>query len=190
MRGYRLGPFEKLILLKNPAPLTLNVEGVYGRYMVNLNFRTLMQRRFGTAFTSLGPEKTGPGSRFMTEFEMAMSDFSPANSRRRVLRFHLRMRELPSWDPSIWEYYDEDDEEVLLRSPEDVRPLFDPAVEGIISLLNKQTSEIREAGAGPVERVVLYGTFSGSLYVQQTLSAWCSPQGIQLINPQTGGYAP
>lgn len=156
--------------------------------MVNLNFRTLMQRRFGTAFTSLGPEKTGPGSRFMTEFETAMSDFSPTNSTRRVLRFHLRMRDLSSLDPDISKYYDEDDEDVRLRSPEDVKPLFDPAVEGIISLLNKQTSEIREAGAGPVERVILHGAFSGSLYVQQKISAWCSAQGIRLIIPQAGGY--
>ncbi|KAH6970619.1 hypothetical protein BKA56DRAFT_496642 [Ilyonectria sp. MPI-CAGE-AT-0026] len=182
--AYKVRALQPSLQLKE---ICVGTGGTYGRHMVNLNFRTLMQRRFGTAFTSLGPEKTGPGSRFMTEFEMAMSDFYPANSKRRVLRFHLRMRVLPSWYLGLSEYYDDDDDDVLLRSPEDVRPLFDPVVEGIISLLNKQTSEIREAGTGPVERVILHGAFSGSLYVQQKISAWCSAQGIRLINPQAGG---
>jgi hypothetical protein len=65
--------------------------------------------------------------------------------------------------------------------------LFDPVVDRILNLLDKQITETKQKAMGPMEYLVLVGDFTEYRYVQERLSAWCSAQGMLLEVPQIGG---
>ncbi|CAM1511533.1 Fc.00g090460.m01.CDS01 [Cosmosporella sp. VM-42] len=152
--------------------ICVGIGGNYGIGTVKHNFEKLMNKRFGYRYRRLGVRER---DLLMSRFEICMMGFTAEDLRCAFL------------DGDIWlessEYYQHGC--VILRPVEDIRPLFEPAIEGISSLLSEQTNEAKERGAGPVERLVLYGAFASIPYVRDRLSAWCSAREIQLTQLQT-----
>jgi len=89
----------------NPLP-----GGKCGSTTIDRAFYKLMCNRFGSTFTGLKREKTGPGSSFMSHFESAKRDFG-CSEYSKTYRLHLKM---PKAKDS--EYYDTEDDEVLLTT--------------------------------------------------------------------------
>lgn len=142
-----------------------------------------MVDRFGPAFTSLQRERTGPGSRFMNEFESVKKDFS-LNTRRRNFKLQLTMPALANSSGEITGY-DQNYNEVIL-SEADIRGCFDPVIEMIMNLVQKQVDAVSEADEPEVQTVILVGGLGTSPYLRETLQSWCNDQGIRMTTPWSG----
>lgn len=82
--------------------------GKCGSTTIDRNLHALLEKRFGRAFVDLPLKRKGMGSRLMRDFEGAKRDFGFSDTSK-TYRFHLPMEGVQD---SNW--YDEDDEEVLL----------------------------------------------------------------------------
>ncbi|KAF2462663.1 uncharacterized protein BDR25DRAFT_320566 [Lindgomyces ingoldianus] len=74
----------------------VGVGGKCGGTYVDRNLYRLLTERYGSAFTSLPPERTGPGSRFMQQFESKKKNFASVASSRRATKLELKMPQLLS----------------------------------------------------------------------------------------------
>lgn len=145
-----------------------------------------MEKRFGSAFTSLGSRMIGPGSHFMNQFELKKRDFSMKIPSRRPARFNLPMRSLVM-TPELKKYYEENYGYVLLTQ-DDMKSLFDPVVEIILELVAGQVDRAKESENKTIDTLVLVGGFGSSPYIKEKLQEWCEsrPSPIRLTTPLTG----
>lgn len=68
--------------------------------------------RFGKALSSLPMTKTGPGSKFMEEFETIKRDFDDKDPSK-TFEIRLKMQDLNKNDRN-WAQYDFEEDEVIL----------------------------------------------------------------------------
>lgn len=143
-----------------------------------------MEKRFGKAFTSLDPEMTGPGSRFMDQFEMAKRDFSLSQPKFRPHRLHLPMVSLRLSSESK-KHYDSCFGYVLITQ-EDMKSLFDPVGDRIIGLVADQVNRVKNETSKGIDHLVLVGGFGSSPYIKERLKEWCLVQNIRITTPWSG----
>lgn len=158
--------------------------GKCGGTFVDRNLYKLLAKRFGTAFTSLGPQHVGPGSQFMDQFEMRKRDFSLDTPSKKSYKLTLPMRSLVV-TPEMQKYYDPDFNWVLL-SKDDMKSLFDPVIDVILKLVKDQVDQVKRDKEPIIKTMCLVGGFGSSPYVKERLLEWCSEQEIRLTTPWTG----
>ncbi|KAI8712540.1 hypothetical protein NCS52_01352400 [Fusarium sp. LHS14.1] len=161
--------------------------GKCGGTFVDRNFRALMERRFGEAFTSLDPEMTGPGSHFMDQFEMAKRDFSLKLRKTRPHRLHLLMG---PWRPTpeSEKNYDSRFGHVLITQ-DDMKTLFDPVGDKVIALVADQVNRAKKETSKGIDHLVLVGGFGSSPYIKERLKEWCLAQNIRITTPWSGAWS-
>ncbi|KAH7012995.1 hsp70-like protein [Ilyonectria destructans] len=164
--------------------ICVGVGGKCGGTFVDRNLYKLMAERFGTAFTSRGKEQTGPGSQFMTSFEGQKKDFKSDNSSKKIYRLYLPMPDLPRDTAGYKKRYSQ-----IVLSYEDMKNLFDPVVEKIISLVNNQVAQVEKRNEPSIKTMVLVGGFGSSPYLREKLGEWCTSQEIRLTTPYSGGWS-
>jgi hypothetical protein len=84
------------------------VGGKCGSTYIDRNLHTFLSEQFGTAFDEVPFAQKGPGSRFMTCFEMIKRDFG-INEDRDIVE--LSPLKLDTTDP---DHYDDDERMVML----------------------------------------------------------------------------
>ncbi|KAF5704859.1 Hsp70 family heat shock protein [Fusarium globosum] len=148
--------------------------GKCGSTTIDRAFHRLMEERFGSSFSSLSYQKTGAGSKFMTQFESIKRHFGVSKLAKR----HLIDLNLGCAD-SQW--YRGDENEVVITT-QDMIDLFDPVVKKIIALLEQQIQATRSESELEIKTICLVGGFGESIYLLNKLREWC-PDGVELINP-------
>ncbi|KAL6364534.1 hypothetical protein LRP88_01937 [Fusarium phalaenopsidis] len=161
--------------------------GKCGGTFVDRNFHAHMEKHFGEAFTSLDPEITGPGSRFMDQFEMAKRDFSLNQPKTRPHRLHLPMESLRLSLESK-KHYDSRFGYVLITQ-EDMKSLFDPVGDKIICLVADQVNRLKKETSKAIDHLVLVGGFGSSPYIKERLKEWCLAQHIRMTTPWSGAWS-
>ncbi|KAF5981277.1 Hsp70 chaperone protein [Fusarium bulbicola] len=179
------------IVRKSPSlklrEIAIGAGGKCGGTFVDRNLYKLLSERFGTAFTSLGPQHVGPGSQFMDQFEMRKRDFSLDTPSKKSYKLTLPMRNLIV-TPEMQKYYDPDFNWVLL-SKDDMKSLFDPVIDVILKLVKDQVDQVKRDKEPTIKTMCLVGGFGSSPYVKERLLEWCSEQEIRLTTPWTGAWA-
>ncbi|EWG55683.1 hypothetical protein FVEG_17568 [Fusarium verticillioides 7600] len=179
------------IVRKSPSlklrEIAIGAGGKCGGTFVDRNLYKLLSERFGTAFTSLGPQHVGPGSQFMDQFENRKRDFSLDTPSRKSYKLTLPMRNLVV-TPEMQKYYDPDFNWVLL-SKDDMKSLFDPVIDVILKLVKDQVDQVKRDKEPIIKTMCLVGGFGSSPYVKERLLEWCSEQEIRLTTPWTGAWA-
>lgn len=154
--------------------------GKCGSTYIDRQFHQWMSRKFGANFDRLKFEKKGPGSRFMKDFEVNKRDFGSSDDLDQVYEINLVMPGV-----SYSDHYD-DDESVVKLTGRDMLGFFEPVVDKVISLLDKQMRLANKAGgSSSINRVILVGGFGDSPYLNTVIRAWCSRQGdVRLLCPE------
>ena len=110
--------------------------GTCGGTYIDRNLHSLLEKRYGEAFSSLSQRQIGPGRRFMNSFESRKRDFR-INNVRKAFRVQLK---IPAFYTGLEiEGYDKNIEEILL-SKQDMLECFEPVVDRIIGLESDQTT--------------------------------------------------
>ncbi|KAM0091075.1 hypothetical protein ACP6JD_005519 [Aspergillus fumigatus] len=136
--------------------------GKCGSTAVDRNFYKLMSDRFGDAFDRLPRKRKSPGSEFMRKFEIIKRDFGNSDEDT-TFELPLNMT-VDNPDP---EFFDEEERLVLISSA-DLRSIFDPVIERIVSLVRQQIADARqETGKDVINRIVLVGGFGDSEYLRK-----------------------
>lgn len=160
--------------------------GKCGGTFIDRNLYKLLSERFGDAFTSMGPEHTGPGSPFMDLFELKKRDFSRKNPSQRPIRLSLLMPDLSPNMPDLAKYYDARFSWVLLTK-EDMASLFEPVARKIVMLVDDQLDQANRRKGSPIRTFVLVGGLGSSPYIRESLQEWCNTTGLRLTTPWAGG---
>jgi len=164
----------------------VGVGGKCGGTYIDRNLYELLERRFGKAFTSLPPDRNGPGSPFMQQFESKKKSFSTVSSSRRPTKLHLIMPELNQWTQISG--YDSRYSDILLTH-DDMKSCFDPVVESILDLTNDQVNAVKRKGKPAIETVILIGGLGSSPYIREKIQKWCTEKDIRLTTPWGGGWS-
>lgn len=112
-----------------------------GATSIDRALHSLMKERFGSAWDRIEERRKGAGSNFMEQWERTKRQFGdPGDDRPNELQLNIRgdSEHDPRW-------YDEDEGAVILTR-DDVRKLFDPTVQMIVSLLTDQKDAIEKQG--------------------------------------------
>ncbi|KAG4261638.1 hypothetical protein FPRO04_13137 [Fusarium proliferatum] len=161
------------IVRKSPSlklrEIAIGAGGKCGGTFVDRNLYKLLAKRFGTAFTSLGPQHVGPGSQFMDQFEMRKRDFSLDTPNKKSYKLTLPMRSLVV-TPEMQKYYDPDFNWVLL-SKDDMKSLFDPVIDVILKLVKDQVDQVKRDKEPIIKTMCLVGGFGSSPYVKESWAA-------------------
>jgi hypothetical protein len=161
------------------------VGGKCGATYIDRNLHKLLAQRFGKAFSSLPPERIGPGSRFMNEFESKKRDFAGSRGRGgRDIKLQLIIPEFIEGKGNV-PGYDKGYAEVVL-SPQDMRTCFDPVVEKVMELIDAQITAVRRGGNPVVKTIILVGGLGASPYLGDRVKAYCTQNGIRLTTPWSG----
>ncbi|RAH43079.1 Hsp70 family protein [Aspergillus brunneoviolaceus CBS 621.78] len=153
-----------LLKLKFEELLT-GIGGKCGSTAIDRNFYKLMSHRFGKAFDNLPVSAKGPGSHFMNRFEVIKKDFGNSCFLD-ILELPLNMT-LPKAKSS--KHFDADERLVKITS-DDLRAIFDPVVNQIISLVQRQITDARNFGGREmINRIILVGGFGESEYLRRAL---------------------
>ncbi|KAK9554850.1 hypothetical protein V6Z77_006137 [Aspergillus fumigatus] len=123
--------------------------GKCGSTAVDRNFYKLMSDRFGDAFDRLPRKRKSPGSEFMRKFEIIKRDFGNSDEDT-TFELPLNMT-VDNPDP---EFFDEEERLVLISSA-DLRSIFDPVIERIVSLVRQQIADARQETGKDVINVCL-----------------------------------
>ncbi|KAF7866851.1 hypothetical protein EAF04_005692 [Stromatinia cepivora] len=157
--------------------LCVGIGGKCGATYIDRNLHSLLSKRFGSAFDDLPFSQKGPGSRFMTAFEILKRDFG-RNDEREVGELGPLNLAFPESD-----HYDEEDRLVLLTH-EDMEDLFDPVIAEITSLVRELVKAAKAAKNATINRIILVGGFGESPHLNEQLKKWCRQNGnITLIRP-------
>ncbi|KAE8364462.1 hypothetical protein BDV27DRAFT_128405 [Aspergillus caelatus] len=161
--------------------LCTGIGGKCGSTAVDRNFYKLMSDRFGDAFDNLPMRRKGPGSEFMKQFEIIKRDFGSSDESD-YFELPLNMT-VPDPDPAHFD----DEERMVIISSDDLRALFDPVIDQIISLVRLQIRGARqETGKDIIKRIVLVGGFGDSEYLRKTMrSSFESSGNITITIPDS-----
>lgn len=154
-----------------------------GGTYIDRNLHELMTKRFGQAFSSLPPDRIGPGSRFMLAFESRKQQFSLANTRK-TYKLPLMMPDLEE-TPHIVTGYDRKYKDVILTE-RDMLECFNPVVQAITDLVRDQVENVNKRKEPRVKTVVLVGGLGCSKHVRDCLKSWSEERDIRMITPWSG----
>ncbi|KAF1844825.1 actin-like ATPase domain-containing protein [Cucurbitaria berberidis CBS 394.84] len=158
------------------------VEGIGGKCgstYIDREFHQWMSRTFGQRFEILKFEKTGPGSRFMKDFESHKRDFGYSSNLDQIYEINLV---IPGAQDSA--SYDTDESIVKLNGHA-MLSFFEPVVTKIIALLSHQIERASQTGGrSTINRVVLVGGFGDSPYLNSRVREWCQQKGLVLTCPE------
>jgi hypothetical protein len=129
--------------------LCTGIGGKCGSTAVDRNFYKLMSDRFGHAFDNLLTKRKSPGSDFMKKFEIIKRDFGTSDEDT-TFELPLNMT-VANPDP---EFFDEEERLVLISSA-DLRSIFDPVIEQIVSLVQQQIADARKETGKDIINVCL-----------------------------------
>ncbi|KAL2827784.1 actin-like ATPase domain-containing protein [Aspergillus cavernicola] len=161
--------------------LCTGIGGKCGSTAVDRNFYKLMSNRFGDVFDNLPMKRKSPGSEFMRKFEVIKRDFGHSDEET---TFELPLIMI-LWDPDP-KYFDEEERLVIISS-DDLRAIFDPVVEQILSLVRQQIIDARnDAGKDIINRIILVGGFGDSEYLRKSFqSSFASNGKITITVPDS-----
>lgn len=162
----------------------VGIGGKCGGTYIDRNLHALLLRRFGKAFSNLKPERIGPGSRFMREFEAAKRAFTANDPNQEPSRLRLVIPELSRSEAPV-EGYDSEYGEILL-SHADMLDCFQPVMTKILELVSQQEAEVAKTRAPKIKTLVLVGGLGACPFVQESLQVWCQQRSIQMIQPWSG----
>jgi hypothetical protein len=170
-----------------------------GTLSIVRNFSAWMQEKFGTAFTMLPPQRTGPGSCFIDNFEdLITSDFEGDQRKKYYLRLgmsaprsaryrygevmitgYVQHKQKPYEYVTFTNHFDHSQE---------LAKFYDPVVEQIIAAVDQQSRHVkRSLSNGKILGVILVGTLSKSPYLKLAFQRWKRRQEcVQLILPAYG----
>ncbi|KAK0103678.1 hypothetical protein ONS95_005688 [Cadophora gregata] len=158
--------------------LYVGVGGKCGSTYIDRNLHAFLSKRFGRAFDEVPDAQKGPGSKFMTCFEMYKRDFGRNEEQDVVELSPLRLETEDSF------FYDEEERMVTLTH-EEMQGLFDPVIDQIVNLVEQQVKEAKENRKKAIDRIVLVGGFGESPYLNKVLKEWCQQHGkITLLCPE------
>ena len=184
----------------SPLKLEECMDGIglkVGTLSVIQNFSTWMQREFGSAFTTLPTQRTGPGSPFIEQFEdLITSHFRGAPMKK----YHISLR-MSVPDFTRYEYDEviitgyvhlENDIKkkvfILTVYSQELIEFYGPVVEKIITAVDQQSRRATRLFAdGKKTGVILVGALSSSPYLKTAFEKWVHGQeGVRLILPSLG----
>ena len=116
--------------------------------------------------------------------EQRKKDFSGNNSSRRAFRLSLRMHKLKR-SHAMDKYYERSSSSVLLTY-QDLKELFDPAVQKVLSLIENQVQQADEVGEVSIDTIALVGGFGSSPYLVESVQSWCLDNNIRFTTPVSG----
>ena len=165
--------------------LTDMAGGKCGGTYIDRNLHKLLAQRFGRAFTSLPPERIGPGSRFMNEFESKKRNFGDSRGGSgRPIKLQLIIPEFAESRKQV-SGYDKRYAEVVL-SQQDMKACFDPVLEKIMGLVDGQIAAVRKAGKAGIKTIILVGGLGASPYLYERAKAYCAQNNMRLVTPWSG----
>ncbi|KAE8370730.1 actin-like ATPase domain-containing protein [Aspergillus caelatus] len=152
--------------------LCTGIGGKCGSTAVDRNFYKLMSDRFGDAFNNLPMKRKSPGSEFMKQFETVKRDFGSSDE---LTTFELPLNmTVSNADP---EHFDEE-ERIVIISSNDLRTIFEPVIEKIISLVRRQIEDAHEEiGKDIINRIILVGGFGDSEYLRKSFRSSFEAEG-------------
>ncbi|KAL4876440.1 hypothetical protein BJY04DRAFT_231620 [Aspergillus karnatakaensis] len=146
--------------------------GKCGSTAIDRKFYDLMRQELGKSFDDLPRRKVAPGSEFMNKFELVKRDFGyPTEQMTYELPLNITPQKV---DPK---YFNED-ERLVIISKNDLRLLFDPIIQKILSLVRQQIMDAnQQAGRDAINRVILVGGFGDSEYLRNVFREAFDPSG-------------
>ncbi|KAL3478805.1 hypothetical protein BJX99DRAFT_223928 [Aspergillus californicus] len=152
--------------------LCTGIGGKCGSTAVDRNFYQLMSDRFGEAFDNLPLKRKSPGSEFMKKFEVIKRDFGHSDEQT-SFELPLNMT-LPEPNP---EYFD-DEELFVILSSDDLRAIFTPVIDQILSLVRQQITDAQnDARKDIINRIILVGGFGDSEYLRKSFRSQFGSDG-------------
>lgn len=160
--------------------LVVGIGGKCGSTYVDREFIKWMETTFKGFYTDLKWANRGPTSSLMKAFEGVKRDAGKSKDPR---KYHEMVCVMPGLDEDS-EHYEANTYSVKIYE-EELRRLFAPVVDKIISLLQSQLDAVKsQNGAVTITTVILVGGFGDSVYLNERIRSWCQPMGIRLICPE------
>ncbi|KAF7909369.1 uncharacterized protein EAF01_003087 [Botrytis porri] len=159
--------------------LCIGTGGKCGSTYIDRYLHALLSDRFGNAFDSISYSRKGPGSVLMNNWEMLKKGFGRNMENADTLELGPLYFDLPSSHQ-----YDRNDNVVFL-SPEDMKSVFDPIVDHVTKLVQKQVDQAKHQKKADIHRIALVGGMGASKYLYNGLMSWCASNGkIELLCPE------
>ncbi|THV49368.1 hypothetical protein BGAL_0198g00060 [Botrytis galanthina] len=159
--------------------LCIGTGGKCGSTYIDRHLHALLSDRFGNAFDSIPYSRKGPGSVLMNNWELLKKGFGSNMENPGTLELGPLYLDLPSSHQ-----YDRD-ENVTFLSPEDMKSVFDPIIDRVIKLVQKQVDQAQHQRKAKIHRIALVGGMGASKYLYKRLSLWCALNGnMELLCPE------
>ncbi|OCT47560.1 Hsp70 family protein [Cladophialophora carrionii] len=149
-----------------------------GSTSIDRQFVQWMTKQFGQAYTKIDMRKRGPGSTFMKSFEGVKKNFGFKD----VDKLHFEVGPL-EMECVASPKYDDDEETVKIPRLDMVR-FFEPAIKGLVVLIEGQLTQLKQLGK-KLDRFILVGGFGDSPYLNQELKQWCGSKNIKRFSCPT-----
>ncbi|KAF7900053.1 hypothetical protein EAF00_004389 [Botryotinia globosa] len=164
--------------------LCVGTGGKCGSTYIDRHLHALLSDRFGNAFDSIPYSRKGPGSALMNNWEALKRSFGPTMENAGTFELGPLYLDLPSSHQ-----YDRD-ENVTFLSFDDMKSVFNPIVDRVINLVQKQVDQAKRHRKAKIHRIVLVGGMGTSKYLYSKLSSWCASKGkIELLCPERPDFA-
>ncbi|APA11421.1 hypothetical protein sscle_07g061910 [Sclerotinia sclerotiorum 1980 UF-70] len=151
-----------------------------GSTFLDSRLHALLFNCFGRAFKGVQYYGKGPGGDFMTQWEYAKKRFGYNMESWQDIELSRMRLDFPNS-----KYYNSLEHFVVLTK-QDMESIFDPIVESIIGLLQRQLIEVRVHKKAKIHRMVLVGGLGSSKYLYDKLSIWCRFNGeIEFLCPKS-----
>ncbi|KAH9212735.1 hypothetical protein DL95DRAFT_463734 [Leptodontidium sp. 2 PMI_412] len=152
-----------------------------GAIFIDKEFKSWLRQKLGQEkFGMIRNEWLRPESRMMRTFEEAKMSFEDDN----IMAFVTMPPEISREDD---EALDIEDGEMRL-DPEDMREIFDPCVNRVLTLIDSQIEEVSSQAAS-VKYILVAGGFGKSMYLLKRIRERFSRQNIEVIRPSNSWSA-
>ncbi|TEY40660.1 hypothetical protein BOTCAL_0429g00050 [Botryotinia calthae] len=158
--------------------LCIGIGGKCGSTYIDRHLHALLSDRFGNAFDRISYLRKGPGSALMNNWEVLKKRFGRDIENPGTFELGPLYLDLPSSHQ-----YDREDN-VTFLSLEDIKSVFDPIVDRVIKLVQKQVVQAKHQRKAKIHRIALVGGMGASKYLYNRLLSWCASNGnIELLCP-------
>ncbi|KAM0161858.1 hypothetical protein ACHAPG_002204 [Botrytis cinerea] len=158
--------------------LCIGIDGKCGSTYIDRHLHALLSDRFGDAFESIPYSRKGPGSALMDNWELLKKRFGGNIEDSGTFELGPLYLDLPSSH-----HYDRV-ENLIFLSLEDMKSVFDPIVDRVIKLVQKQVVQAEHQRRAKIHRITLVGGMGASKYLHDRLLSWCASNGkIELLCP-------
>ncbi|KAK6611329.1 hsp70 protein-like protein [Botrytis cinerea] len=151
--------------------LCIGIGGKCGSTYIDRHLHALLSDRFGDAFESIPYSRKGPGSALMDNWELLKKRFGGNIEDSGTFELGPLYLDLPSSH-----HYDRV-ENLIFLSLEDMKSVFDPIVDRVIKLVQKQVVQAEHQRRAKIHRITLVGGMGASKYLHDRLLSWCASNG-------------